>query len=65
MHRFKGKQIRKPTSVAVWFFSEALGDFNLKATAGLPPEKQKAGCVTKMACLFPCLYIYIYRIISI
>ncbi len=21
---------------------EALGDFNLKATAGLPPEKQKA-----------------------
>ena len=32
--------------------SEALGDFNLKATAGLPPEKQKAE--------FMFIYIYIY-----
>ena len=30
---------------AAFFFSEALGDFNLKATAGLPPEKQKAECL--------------------
>jgi hypothetical protein len=41
--------------------SEALGDFNLKATAGLPPEKQKAEFMTDMFLfMFICTYLYIY-----